>query len=263
MKIAIIGAGNMGGAVLRGIIASGNFSGAEIVATVKSEKSRRELAGSVKEAVVLTDNGKAVENADIVIYSVKPWLMEDVILRTAPQLSRNASVVSLAAGVECSRIAELLERGGSPRHPVFRVVPNTPARVRAGVTFISCDEAYATSLNTVVRLFEAVGEVMVVDEKRIPAFTAIASCGVAMALRYIRACMEAGIELGLFAEEAKRVAALTVEGTAKMLLESGDHPELEIDRVTTPGGITIKGINRMEHEGFSNAVIEGFKACVK
>lgn len=263
MKIAIIGAGNMGGAVAAGMVASGKYVDSEIICTVKSEESRKRLSGALKDVVVSTDNKEAVKDADAVMIAVKPWLVAEVVKEIAPYLKKSVLFISVAAGISCCDLDDMLREYAGIKPPVFRAVPNTPARIRAGLTFISCLNAGESEIGIVEDIFGAVGEVMVVEEKRIPAFTALASCGVAMALRYIRASMEAGIELGLFAKEAKRVTALTVEGTARMLLESGEHPEAEIDKVTTPGGITIKGINAMEREGFSNAVIEGFKACVK
>lgn len=283
MKIAIIGTGNMGGAIVRGLIKSGACRPEDIVCTAKSEDTLSKLREYNSALCVGHDNREAVRGADIVILAVKPWLMGDIVeeIRPAIDLKRQL-IVSVAAGISLKDLTLLLvpdyeqyemERivveveGREPVFPdtfaepaLFRVVPNTAAEVLESVTFIASRGATGEQTESIRQLFASIGYTMVVDEKLIPAGTSLASCGIAFAIRYMRAAMEGGVELGFRPGEAARIVEHTVRGAATLLLQSGDHPEAEIDKVTTAGGITIKGLNAMEREGFTNAVIEGLKA---
>lgn len=283
MKIAIIGTGNMGGAIAKGLIKSGTCSPEEITCTAKSEKTLNKLRGYNPALHVTHDNKEAIQGADIVILAVKPWLIGDVIEEIRPVIDlKHQLIVSVAAGISLRDITLLLvpdyeqyetERiiaRAEEREPVFpdtfaepvlfRVVPNTAAEVLESVTFIASRGATEEQTESIRQLFSSIGYTMVVEEKLIPAGTSLASCGIAFAMRYIRAAMEGGVELGFRPQEAASIVEHTVMGAAKLLIESGMHPEAEIDKVTTAGGITIKGLNAMEREGFSNAVIEGLKA---
>lgn len=283
MKIAIIGTGNMGGAIAKGLIKSDTCSPEEITCTAKSENTLNRLRKYNPALHVGCDNKEAVRGADVVILAVKPWLIGDVIeeIRSVVDL-KHQLIVSVAAGIslrdltlllipdyeryEMERIVAKVEE----RDPVFpdtfaepalfRVVPNTAAEVLESVTFIASRGAIEEQTENIRQLFASIGYTMVVDEKLIPAGTSLASCGIAFAMRYIRAAMEGGVELGFRPEEAARIVEHTVKGAAALLLQSGGHPEAEIDKVTTAGGITIKGLNAMERAGFTNAVIEGLKA---
>lgn len=283
MKIAIIGTGNMGGAIAKGLIKSGTCIPEEITCTAKSEKTLNKLRGYNPALHVTHDNKEAVQGADIVILSVKPWFIGDVIEEIRPVIDlKHQLIVSVAAGISLRDLTLLLipdyeqyemERiiaRAEEREPVFpdtfaepvlfRVVPNTAAEVLESVTFIASRGATEEQTESIRQLFSSIGYTMVVEEKLIPAGTSLASCGIAFAMRYIRAAMEGGVELGFRPQEAACIVEHTVMGAAKLLIESGMHPETEIDKVTTAGGITIKGLNAMEREGFTNAVIEGLKA---
>lgn len=258
MTIAIIGTGNMGGAILRGLIKSGTCRPEDLVCTAKSEATLnkiREYDGRIR---VSNSNAEAAAEADIIILAVKPWLVAEVMEEIRPSLDLGRQmIVSVAAGIT---LRELVQWVGAPL-PLFRVIPNTAVEALCGVTFIAQHGATEEQTEEVKRLFSALGYALVVDEKLIYAGTALASCGIAFAMRYIRAAMEGGVELGFRPEEAARIVEHTVKGAATMLLESGAHPEAEIDKVTTAGGITIKGLNAMEKAGFTAAVIEGLKAA--
>lgn len=283
MKIAIIGTGNMGGAIAKGLIKSGTCIPEEINCTAKSENTLNKLRGYNPALQVTHDNKEAVRGADIVILAVKPWLISDVIEEIRPVIDlKHQLIVSVAAGISLRDLTLLLvpdyeqyetERiiaRAEEREPVFpdtfaepvlfRVVPNTAAEVLESVTFIASRGATGEQTESIRQLFSSIGYTMVVEEKLIPAGTSLASCGIAFAMRYIRAAMEGGVELGFRPQEAAGIVEHTVMGAAKLLIESGMHPEAEIDKVTTAGGITIKGLNAMEREGFTNAVIEGLKA---
>lgn len=272
----------MGGAIVRGLIKSGTCRPEEMICTAKTmatlEKVREYDAG----IRVSRDNTAAAAEADIIVLAVKPWLVEEVMEEIRPVLDLGRQViVSVAAGITLHKLvryvcpdyddiemirvcAEAEER--EPNLPdtftepiIFRVVPNTAVEALCGVSFIAAHGATAEQTERIRLLFAALGYTLVVDEKLIPAGTALASCGIAFAMRYIRAAMEGGVELGFRPEEAARIVEHTVKGAATLLLESGAHPEAEIDKVTTAGGITIKGLNAMEKAGFTAAVIDGLK----
>ncbi len=259
MKIAFIGTGNMGGAIVRGLIKSGICPPEDIICTAKSQATLDKLRQYDAALHLSLDNKEAVQAADIIVLAVKPWLMADVIgeIRPVVDLKRQI-IVSVAAGITLDELAHLLTPSTAPT--LFRVVPNTAAEVLESVTFIASLGATEQQSATVSRLFSAIGYAMVIDERLIPAATSLASCGIAFAMRYMRAAMEGGVELGFRPEEAARIVEHTVKGAATLLLHSDIHPEAAIDKVTTAGGITIKGLNAMERAGFTNAVIEGLKA---
>lgn len=264
-KIAIIGAGNMGGAIARGLIQAGACVPKEIVCTAKSDATLNRMKEWNARIGVTKDNGEAVRGADLVVLAVKPWFIREVAeeIRSSLDLSRQI-VASVAAGITLDDLAHfLVEDSDSSHEPVvFRVVPNTAVEVLSGVTFIAQKGASDEQVAFVSQLFEALGFAMVVEEKLIPAGTSLASCGIAFAMRYIRAAMEGGVELGFRPAEAARIVEHTVKGAAELLLGNGSHPEAEIDKVTTAGGITIKGLNAMEKAGFTAAVIDGLKASM-
>lgn len=279
MTIAVIGTGNMGGAIVRGLIKSGTCAPKNIICTAKTENTLNKLRQYDASLRVSCDNKEAARAADIIILAVKPWFIGDVIEEIRPFVDlKRQMIISVAAGItlkdlthllvpdyeqyEMERImAEAEER--EPRFPepmLFRVVPNTAAEVLESVTFIASRGATEEQVELVRQLFSTIGYTMVVAEKLIPAGTSLASCGIAFAMRYIRAAMEGGVELGFRPGEAAEIVEHTVKGAAALLLSQGTHPEVEIDKVTTAGGITIKGLNAMERAGFTNAVIEGLKA---
>jgi len=256
MKIAVIGAGNIGGAAAKGLAASG--SGHEITVTTAHAESLRKFEGvGVTPSL---DNISAAKGAELVILAIKPWLLKGVVDQIAPVLDPSSQIVaSMAPGVPPSELASWLPEG----MPLAYVIPNTAAEVCESMTFIAPISTSPAQTESLKELFSAIGDTMVVEERRLAAGTALASCGIAYALRYIRAASEGGVELGFFAHEAEKIVAQTVKGAAAILQAHGSHPEAEIDRVTTPGGLTIKGLNAMEEHGFTNAVIKGLKANSK
>ena len=173
-------------------------------------------------------------------------------------MKSDAIIVSIAAGVPFSHLQELM-----PGKTLFRVIPNTAIAIGESMTAVAHNNASVEQQTAIIAIFDRLGKAVMVEERLMGAATALGSCGTAYALRYIRAAMEAGVELGLYPSQAQSIVAQTVKGAACLLIEGGNHPEQEIDKVTTPGGITIKGLNRMEALGFSSAVIEGIKASAK
>ncbi len=253
MKIAVIGAGNMGGATALGLAAA--FPDAQITVTAKHAATLEKYAARGLKTTL--DNVAAASDAEIVILGVKPWFAQGVLEELGEALNGKI-LISLVAGIPADEMRGWL--AGMGLAGAYTAIPNLAIEYGESMTFIH--ELFGTTaeLHTVLTLFEATGRAAVVDEKRLNAGMMLASCGTAFALRYIRAAAEGGVELGLYPAEAIAAALQTVRGAATLLAERGTHPEAEIDRVTTPGGITIKGLNAMEEAGFTAAVIAGLKA---
>ncbi len=261
MKISIIGAGNMGGAIACGLAASERFGTGDLLCANPSKGKLEALHRQYRIIGTTTNNIVAALEADIIILAVKPWLAEKVLQEISDVFSpARQMLVSVVAGVSIDQLAEWT--GHREEEPaVFRVIPNTAACVGKSMTFLSAAHADEEQIETVKALFDTVGSTMVVDEKMLETGMILASCGIAFALRYIRAAAEGGVELGCRASQATEIVAQTLIGAGELLLRNGTHPEQEIDRVTTAGGITIRGLNEMEHAGFTSAVIRGLKAC--
>lgn len=189
--------------------------------------------------------------------------MEEVITDLREHIDPSKQVfVSVAAGITLEELSCWISPSNPSYATVFRAIPNTAAAVLESMTFIASANADEDQKKLVCDIFDETGTTMYVEERLIPARTALASCGIAFAVRYIRAASEGGVEIGFRPEEARKIVEYTVKGAAELLLASGNNPEVEIDKVTTAGGITIKGLNEMEHEGFTSAVIKGLKACL-
>ncbi len=253
-KIAIIGGGNMGGAIAKGLIASGNIAASNI--TVTRHKVELLSAFADKGVNVTSDNNAAVANADIVIFAVKPWLIAEVIADVKSNIKPQTLVVSVASGVSLAQLSDMVGRTKS----IVRVMPNTAAEVGESVTAVCLQNTTPDEQQLVEDIFRPMGLTIVTDEAHMAAITALASCGIAHALRFIRAMMESGIEMGLTSRQSADIAAQTVKGAAELILRNQSHPEAEVDKVCTPGGVTITGINALEHAGFSSAVIKGILA---
>ncbi len=260
MKIAIIGAGNMGGAIACGLAASGGYKAGEIVCANPSVGKLDALKSRYEIISTTTDNITAAKGADMVIIAVKPWLAESVIKEILGAFdSPEKMLVSVVADTSFAQLREWV--GQSECQPaIFRVIPNTAISVGESMTFVAADGATQEQTDAVMSIFSKMGEAMLVGEKMLEVGMILASCGIAFALRYIRAAAEGGVELGCPAAQATRIVAATLKGAAELLLQNNSHPEQEIDKVTTAGGITIKGLNEMERAGFSSAVIRGLKA---
>lgn len=257
MKISIIGAGNMGSAIVYGLAKDKHL---ELMVSNPTKKKLEAIKGRYPQIETTSSNPDAAKWADIVILAVKPWIVQTVLKEILPVLdAERQQLVSIAAGITTSKISALL-MGLSI--PTYYVIPNTAISINESMTFISSSNAYSTQIDVVKSLFEKLGKVMIVDEAEIPACMALASCGIAYAMRYIRANTEGAVELGLKPNMAVEIMEQTLIGAAKLLESTGGHPEAEIDRVTTPGGLTIKGVNTLEENGFSSAIIKALKASV-
>ncbi|MBO4263544.1 MAG: NAD(P)-binding domain-containing protein [Bacteroidales bacterium] len=256
--ISIIGAGHIGGAVARGLAAGLEGGAADIILTATREET---LAPFRAEGFrTMTDNRAAAARADLLLLAVKPHIIPLVVREVASVLREDAVVGCLAPGV---RPEDLQAFFGDKQPALLYVIPNTAAEIRQSVTFLSPVNVTEDQLAGVEALFACVGEVLVVPPHLLSAGTSVASCGIAYAMRYIRAAVEGAVELGLYPADALKAVCGTVQGAAGLLLARGTHPEAEIDKVTTPGGLTIRGLNAMEEAGFTNAVIRGLKAGAK
>ncbi len=250
--IAILGAGNIGLAIARGAVARGRAAPGQIYLTKRHSDGLADLAGEGFQTG--TDNATAIAGARLVLLCVLPEQVEEVLsgIREALDPARH-TLVSIVTGVSIGRLREAC--GGDV--PVVRAMPNTAIILGESMTCLATDGADEDELSEVRGLFEALGKTLVIDEDLMSPATAVCACGIAFFLRAIRAASQGGIEVGFHASEALAMAAQTARGAASLVLEEGRHPEGEIDRVTTPMGCTIAGLNQMEHEGFSSALIRG------
>ena len=256
MKIAIIGAGVMGGSIARGLAKGISKDGREITVSDPSIPQLEKIKADCPLITTTSDNHQAIEGADIVFIVVKPWLVKDVV--TPLKLTNPQIMVSVAAGVTIDTLSAYVD----PTMPIFRIIPNTAISEGASMTVIASRNASKEQIDTITALLSELGLAMPIDEKLFPCATALTSCGIAYLFKYVQAAMQAAVEGGFRPKEAQLMLAQTLEGAALMLKKPGSHPSLEIDKVSTPGGITIKGINELEHNGFSSAIIKAIKASM-
>ena len=257
MKIAIIGAGNMGGAIARGL-AKGSLVKVEDIRVSNPSPGKLEaLKAEFPDMQVTADNSEAVAGADIVVLAVKPWMVGEVLHKL--QLKETQMLISIAAGIKLGDLWQLLGQKGNP---LFRVIPNTAISEMQSMTLVSCSQASQEQIQLVLDIFSEMGLAMLIPEEKMAAATAMTSCGIAYALKYIQAAMQAGIELGVRPKDGMRMVAQSLKGAAELILANDTHPSVEIDKVCTPGGLTIKGINQLEHDGFTSALINAIKISV-
>ena len=254
-KVAILGGGNMGIALAKGMVASGKYEPAAITLT---RRNLRALENLEKEGYQVTsDNARAVEGADIIILSMLPQQLDFVLDTVADNIDvQRHLVISIVTGV---MVADIVERVGKMGLQVIRAMPNTAIAIRESMTCIAGSKASEENLTLVKEIFEAVGDTVEIEEELMTSATALCACGIAFFLRSIRAATQGGTEIGFHAADALRMAAQTAKGAASLLLHFQSHPENEIDKVTSPKGCTIAGLNEMEHHGFSSAMIKGIK----
>ena len=258
MKLTVIGAGNMGGAIARALIRIPGISVSDITCTARSAATLEKFR--CEGFSVTSDNREAVRDADFVVFAVKPWMMEEVVRDVAPYIVNESQVImSVAAGVSFEQLISWL--GSAPA--MFRVIPNTAIEIGSGVTFISSCNASEAQRADVLGMFEQMGYAVEIEEEMMGAGTALASCSIAYAMRYIQASAAGGEALGFDASQARKIVEYTVKGAAELLLATGRDPQEEISKVTTPGGMTMKGLSAMTDAGFERAVAEGLSASLK
>jgi pyrroline-5-carboxylate reductase len=248
-KIGIIGAGNIGCALAKGLVAHKVISPSELYL---SRKRKELLTGEEKEGFRISDNHTLVKECDIVILAVLPGQAMEVLNGLKPLFQDGKKI--LVSVVSAVSIDELKTWSGNIPE-VVRIMPNTATEYGAGMICIAGEEEAA--VDEIKALLDPLGQTMVIKEQLMPAATILAACGIAFFLRFIRAVSQGGIQIGFHADDAGKIAAQTARGAAELLLKTNNHPETEIDRVTTPMGCTISGLNEMEHFGLSSAMIKG------
>jgi pyrroline-5-carboxylate reductase len=253
-KITIIGGGNLGTAIAEGLLKSKFSKANEITITKRNIITLKAL--SAQGVAVTSDNNAAVKTGDVIILAVKPWQVADVLDGVKKELNSKKILISVVTGSMIHAMDEVIGK----KIPIFRAMPNTAIAIQQSMTCICSENASIAHAKYVNELFVNLGKVVTIDEKLMDAATILGACGTAYAMRYIRANIQGGIEIGFDAATASLIAAQTVKGAAELLLQKGSHPEQEIDKVTTPKGCTIAGLNEMEHRGFSSSLIRGVVA---
>ena len=254
----------MGGALARGLAKGSLIPTHEIYLSNPSTPKLEAIKAEFPQIKTSTDNCAAAKAADIVVLAVKPWKVEEVLAEIKPHLdySRQA-VASMVGGLGITQLSAWLDKGDGILPATYLIMPNTAIATMSSMTFLCSARSTDGMDSQLLDIFNELGKAMLIEESAMPAATSLASCGIAYALRYIRAAMEGGVELGIRAEEAKHIVMQTLRGAVDVLEQNNTHPEAEIDRVTTPGGLTIKGLNAMEAAGFTHSVIEGLRASTK
>ena len=257
MKIAIIGAGNMGGSIAQGLSIGKLISTSDIIVSDLDNAKLEILKSKFPELKTTNNNVEAAHNANIIILAVKPWLVDSVLNNL--DLTKKQILVSIAAGISFEQLAHDVV---DPEMPMFRVIPNTAISQMQSLNAIATRNVTKEQESLILSIFNEMGTSIILPEDKLSAATALASCGIAYVLKYVQAAMQAGIELGIRPDDAMNMVAQSVKGAAELILNNNTHPSIEIDKVTTPGGLTIKGINELEHAGFTSAVIRAMKASI-
>lgn len=253
-KIAIIGGGNLGTAIAEGLAKSGFVMPEHIMITKRNISTIKHLE---KKGMLVGDNNiEAVRYADLVILAVKPFQVADVMGNIRNEFTDRHLLVSVITAITMD---EMIHQAGK-KISIVRAMPNTAIAIQESMTCLCSRNLKDGQLEYVQDLFNQLGRVVNIEEKLMDAATVLGACGIAYALRFIRANIQGGIEIGFDAATASMIAAQTVKGAAELLIQTGRHPEQEIDKVTTPKGCTIAGLNEMEHQGFSSSLIKGIAA---
>lgn len=254
--LTIIGGGNMGRAIARGFVDSGRYVPSSILIT----RHQVHLLDDLKDSgfLVSSDNLAALKHSKTVLIAVDPQHLDKLLKGIAPALQPDHVLISI---VTAAPVRAIRAHVGNTVQ-VVRAMPNTAIKIRESMTCLASDDASPEVLQFAKDLFSLVGQAVVIREELMIPATALCACGIAFFLRSVRAASQGGIEIGFHAEDALLMAAQTAKGAASLLIHSGAHPEGEIDKVTTPRGCTIAGLNEMEHQGFSSAMILGIKTSV-
>ena len=250
MKAAIIGAGSLGQSIAKGLLKNKVVS--SLYLTKRNTNSISEF-NTHDEVILTSDNEEAIQNSDILIFAVQPRHLEKILKDTKHLLKENHVLMTVITGFSIAKIEDIV---GVDRY-IIRSMPNTAAAVGQSMTCLSPNTKGKEKVELAKTIFNSLGVSMVIPEEQLQAATVICASGIAFWMRLIRATTQGAIQLGFEADEAHELAMQTCFGAATLLKESGMHPEAEIDRVTTPGGCTIEGLNEMEHQGLSSSLIKG------
>jgi pyrroline-5-carboxylate reductase len=250
-QIAIIGGGNLGTAIALGLVKSNLAQSSAITLTRRNLSKIENMKADGFQ--LTTDNKEAVKNSELIILCVQPKQLAGLLGEIGLSLNDKHTLVSTITGISTEEIASHLQK----KIPIVRAMPNTAIAIGQSMTCLCAKDASETQLNEVKTLFDGLGMTLVIEERLMKAATVLAASGIAFFMRYTRAATQGGIQMGFDAEEAQLIAAQTAKGASSLLLTNESHPEIEIDKVTTPEGCTIAGLNEMEHQGLSSALIKG------
>ena len=250
-KIAILGGGNLGSAIAQGLVKSKLANASDITIT---RRNLSKLDHLKKEGFLLSvDNIEAIKKTELIILCVQPKQLAGLLAEISASLHRKHVLISTITGISTDEIASHLKK----KTPIIRAMPNTAIAIGQSMTCLCAKDATEEQVAEVKGIFDGLGETLIIEERLMKAATVLAASGIAFFMRYIRAATQGGIQMGFDAEEAQLMAAQTAKGAAMLLLSRASHPEIEIDKVTTPEGCTIAGLNEMEHQGLSSALIKG------
>ena len=250
-SISILGCGNIGSAIAKGLIKANTVKANNIILTKRKINTLKDFK---KNGIQITDNNiDAVKKSKIILISVGPSQLVSVLENISSHLDKKQLIVSIVSGVAICDIQKLIGN----EIPIIRAMPNTAADLCESMTCLATIPDFQKEIKIVKEIFENIGKTLIISEEQMSSATALGACGIAFFLRAIRAASQGGIEIGFHSDEAFTIAAQTARGAATLLLDNETHPESEIDRVTTPMGATIAGLNEMEHQGFSSAMIKG------
>ncbi|MBS2211179.1 pyrroline-5-carboxylate reductase [Carboxylicivirga mesophila] len=254
-NIAILGGGNLGSSIAKGLVKSGLMTPQQITITNLDLELIQHLHDE-DGFNITTDNISAINGAQIVIIAVKPTAARALLNQVKGALGNGEHVViSVISGIKIHDLEEILGD-----MPIIRAMPNTAIAIQESMTALSFNEKGLIYKQEVSEIFNQLGSTMLIPEAQMPAATVLASCGIAFALRFLRAASQGGIEIGFSSKLSLEIAAQIMKGASKLIIENNSHPEPEIDKVTTPLGVTIKSLNKMEYEGFSSSLIQGVVA---
>ncbi len=253
MKIAIIGAGNLGISIAKGLILNNTYT---TLYLTKRNLSGISSYGEYKKVTLTTNNTEAVINSDILIFAVQPGQFQKIIKEIQPVLNEKHVIISTITGFVIERIEAII----GTEFPIIRSMPNTAISVGKSMTCLCHNSKGEKRLPVAEAIFNGLGTTLVINESHMRAATVLCASGIAFWMRLIRATTQGGVQMGFDADIALKMSMHTAMGAASLLIESGTHPEEEIDRVTTPKGCTITGLNEMEHQGLSSSLIRGLNA---
>lgn len=256
MKIAIIGTGNLGLSIAKGLLINNSIT--SLYLTKRNPKSLADWNKN-KLVTVSSDNREAVKHSDILIFAIQPSQFEGILSEIKDSLNDKHVLISTITGFKISRIENLI---GS-KYPVIRSMPNTAISVGKSMTCLCCNEVGKKRIDIATAIFNGLGTSITIEEEHMQAATVICASGIAFWMRLIRATTQGGVQLGFDADDAMKMSMQTALGAASLLIETNTHPEQEIDKVTTPRGCTITGLNEMEHQGLSSSLIQGLIASFK
>lgn len=250
-KIAILGGGNIGMALARGLVMSKKYTKDQIILT---RRRKRNVEAIIEEGYQATQsNADAVLDANIIVLAILPQTLNEVLDEIKENVTHEQLIITVISGVTTKNIKDYLQMN----IPVVKAMPNTAISIRESMTCIASKTTDYKNIEKTDELFQTVGDTVVIDEGQMTAATALCACGIAFFLRFIRAASQGGTEIGFHSHDALKMSVQTALGAASLLRINNSHPEDEIDKVTSPKGCTIAGLNEMEHQGFSSALIKG------